>query len=129
MACSVAFDEFQTDLGVDAVKAYDQTKDNRFAVGSTSTLARNAFDAKLGLIGYKFALKGRLSRTALGFMDTDTMVNGVGLGNRKRYQFNYFGNSQIHRKKTDNLSKLGFADFQTAVIPVSPNHFKQIAFV
>jgi hypothetical protein len=27
------------------------------------------------------------------------------------------------------LSKLGFADFRTAVVPVFPNHFKKLACV
>ena len=100
------------DLGVDAVTALEQTKDDRFAACSTSTLATNAFGAKVGLIGFQLALKGRLSCTGLGHTHTDTLVNGVGAANRKPCQFSGICGGQIHSEQAHNLSKLGFADFR-----------------
>ena len=121
------------DLGVDAVTALEQTKDDRFAADlellATSTLATNAFGAKVGLIGFQLALKGRLSCTGLGHTHTDALVNGVGAANRKPTQFSGICGGQIHSEQAHNLSKLGFADFRTAVVPVFPNHFKNLACV
>jgi len=117
------------DLGVNAVTAPEQTKDDSFAAGSTFTLATNAFGAKVGLIGFKLALKGRLSCTGLGHTHTDKLVDGVGAANRKPTQFSGICGGQIHSEQAHNLSKLGFADFRTAVVPVFPNHFKKLACV
>ena len=121
------------DLGVDAVTALEQTKDDRFAADlellATSTLATNAFGAKVGLIGFQLALKGRLSCTGLGHTHTDTLIDGVGAANRKPTQFSGICGGQIHSKQAHNLPKLGFADFRTAVVPVFPNHFKKLACV
>jgi hypothetical protein len=120
-------------LGVYAVTALEQTKDERFAADikllATSTLATHAFGANVGLIGFKLALKGRLSCTGLGHTHTDTLVNGVGAANRKPCQFSGICGGQIHSEQAHNLSKLGFADFRTAVVPVFPNHFKKLACV
>jgi hypothetical protein len=113
----------QDDLGVGAVTALEQTKDDRFAACSTCTFATNSFGVKVGLIGLKLAFKGLLSSTSLGHTNTDSLVYGVRAANRKPSQFNCIGSRQIHGKQTYNLSKLGFADFRTAVIPVFRNHF------
>ena len=104
------------DLGVDAVTALEQTKDDRFAACSTSTLATNAFGAKVGLIGFQLALKGRLNCTSLGHTHTDTLIDGVGAANRKPTQFSGICGGQIHSEQAHNLSKLGFADFRTAIL-------------
>lgn len=74
-------------LAVDAVSALEQTKDNRFAVCSTSKLARNSFEVKLGFIDFNLAHQGRLSCTGLGHMDTGTLVNAVSAASRKPSQF------------------------------------------
>ena len=117
------------DLGVDAVTALEQTKDDRFAACSTPALATNAFGAKVGLIGFQFARKGRLSCTSLGHTNPDSLVNGVGAAKGKPTQFSGICGGQIHSKQAHNLPKLGLADFRTAVAPIFTNHFRKLACV
>ena len=45
------------DLGVNAVAAFEQTKDDGFAACTASTFTPNTLGAKVGLIGFKLARK------------------------------------------------------------------------
>ena len=117
------------DLGVDAVTSFEKAKHNGLAACSATSLASNAFWPKVRLISLKFTCKRRLSRTGLSHTSADALVDGVGAAKRQTCEFSRISGCQIKCKKTHKLTKFGFADFGTAVVPIFSNHFKKLACV
>ena len=52
----------------------------------------------------------------------------IGASHRHTTQLSGVSCGQIKGKMANNLSKFGYTDFRTAVIPIFPNHFKKLTY-
>ena len=117
------------DFCVYAATALEQSEHDCFSPSPATSFAANALRPEVGLISLKLALERGLSRTKLRHPTTNALEDGVGASNRQTRKLRSIRSSQIHSKEANKLSKLGFADFGTTVIPVFPIHFKKLACV
>ena len=123
------FQFIRGDLAIDAVTANEQTKDNRFAGCSTSKHVRNFFLVQNSTHRLQFRSQRATELHRPGPYGHEYAGKCCWCCEQKAQSVRYINSRQIHSKQTDNLSKLGFADFEIVAIPVSPNHFKKLACV
>ncbi len=98
--------------------SFEKTKNDSLSTSPSASFASDSFGSKVGLIGFNFTAKWRLSRTKFKHSMPNFLKNFIGASHRHTTQLSGVSCSQIKGKMANNLSEFGFADFRTAVIPI-----------
>ena len=108
--------------------SFEKTKNNSLSTSPSASFASGSFGSKLGLIGFNFTAKWRLSHTKFKHSMPNFLKDLIGASYRHTTQLSGVSCGQIKGKMANNLSKFGFADFRTAVISIFSNHFKKLTY-
>ena len=122
------FGSVRNNFSVNTDPSSEKTKNDSLSAGPFASFASNSFGSKVGLIGFNFTVKWRLSRTEFKHSMPNFLKDFIGASNRHTTQHSGVSCCQIKGKMAKNLSKFGFADFRTAAIPIFSNHFKKLTY-
>lgn len=106
-----AFGGIRDDLGVDAVTALEQAKDDGLAASAAPAQAAHPAWAEVRLIGFELTAQRRDGFTVLGQAATHAQINGVDRAHRDTTELGAVCGRQIHRKVAQYLPGFGRTDF------------------
>jgi len=115
------------DFGVNAIIAFEQAKNDRFAQRAPSAFAANPPCAKVRFIGFECAGQRRAFGTPSADPFADAQVNGIDRAHRYAGQGSAFSRRQIQRKVTNNLAEFRFTDFRTPKVSIFRSHNRKLA--
>ena len=110
------------DLAVHTLASLEQSKNHCLATCPTAPKTTHPARPEVRLIGLELALQERHLLAVLGKPATYTQMNAVDRAHRDGAELGAIGGRQVHRKVTQDLTKLGLADFRMSEIPVFLNH-------
>ena len=113
---------------VNTEPSFEKAKNDSLSTSPSASFVSDSFGSKVGLIGFNFNAKWRLSHTKFKHSMLNFLKDFIGASHRHTIQLSGFSCDQIKGKMANNLSKFGSTDFRTALIPIFLNHFKELTY-
>ena len=114
------------DLCVNLSLAFQNTKDDRFAVSTPSSFTTNTLCTKIRFIDFYRTLQERFKFAALSNSLSYFEVNGIDGSNRNIGQLGCTGGCKIQCKTANKLSEFSFSNWRTEIVPVFNIHLSKL---
>lgn len=112
---------------IDLALTFQETEDNRLAVGSSATSPSNPVSPKVGPIHFNRPIQRGRQLTGFGQSLAYLEVDHIHRTKRDTSHLSSHSRRQIHSKTPQQLAGFSLADSQTAVVPVFINHFGKLS--
>ena len=113
-------------LRINLSLAFQDTKDDCFAISAPASFTPNSLGTKVRFINLYRTLQGRLKLTTLGYSLSYSKVNNIDGSDRNTGQLGCASSSEIQRKTSNKLPEFSFSDSRTEIVSIFNIHLSKL---